>query len=254
MARLIVVEPMLMTVVTANRGTGADNLKTPDPKEVWADESTGTATITVDLGAARPIDTILLGYVSPPLPGATWSITGGIAGSGEFVLQTAGPLRVPDVAGSLPARTHALYVGIVQSVRYLAITVTQSGGNALTIGTLVVGRAFVAQFGQEWGGGRQPIDTGVATPLPSGGFSVVEGVRKRLFSWTFGDLSVEEADQFDLLANNLGETRPGLVVEDPDRSAGLRSRIHYGLFKRWVAYERRNRKQTRWEVAIEQWV
>jgi hypothetical protein len=119
---------------------------------------------------------------------------------------------------------------------------------------LVVGKSFVAELGQEWGAGRQPIDTGTATALPSGGFSTVEGVRKVLFSWTFGDLTRDEADRLELIGLGLGETLPGLVIEDASATAGLRSRIHYGLFKRWRAFERRNHRQTRWEIGIEQWV
>jgi hypothetical protein len=118
----------------------------------------------------------------------------------------------------------------------------------------VIGRAFVAELGREWGSGRQPIDTGVVTTLPSGGFATVSGARKVLLTWTFGDLSEEETDALEDIALELGTTSPGLVIEDASRTAGLRSRIHYGLFKPWRTFERRNRRQTRWEISIEQWV
>jgi hypothetical protein len=49
-------------------------------------------------------------------------------------------------------------------------------------------------------------------------------------------------------------SRPALIVENVDRTPGLRQRIHYGLFERWRAFERRNRKQTRWEIGMEEWV
>lgn len=256
MGKLIIVEPMVISAVTSNRGTGAANLLTPDPKEVWADATVGSAaTLTLDLGSVRMIDTILLGHVRPPAADAIWSITRGIAGPSEAVLQGAIVLRVPDVANRLPPLSHALWTGAAVAARYLAISVTQpAGATALTAGVALVGKAFVADLSLEWGAGRQPIDTGNATDLPSGGFGIVEGARKRSFSWTFGDLSLAEADELDMIAEGVGESRPVLVVEDPDRTAGLRSRVHYGLFARFRAFERRNRKQTRWELEVKEWV
>ncbi len=256
MGRLIIVEPMSITAVVASRGTGADNLKTADPKEVWADTTVNSAaTFQIDLGLVRSIDTILLGFATPLAAGTTWAITTGVAGSAESVAQAETAARAPDVAGHAPAQSHALWRGAARDARYLAVSITQPAGvPPLTVGVLAIGKAFVAELGQEWGFGRRPIDTGTATPLPSGGFAVVEGARKRFLSWTFGDLSIAEADQLELLALALGETKPGLVVEDDDQTTGLRARIHWGLFDRWRQFERRNRKQTRWEVGLEEWI
>lgn len=256
MSRLKIVQPVTPSSVAADRGVDVGNLLKADPKEVWADTATGTAaSITIDLGFAQPINTILLGHVRPPLAGATWAISGGAFGPNDDVIQGSAPLRVPDRAGRFSIVSHALWTGAPVNVRWLRIAITQpAGGSPLTVGTLVVGQAFVAEFGQEWGAGRQPLDTGVATPLPSGGFSIVEGVRKRRYGWTFGDLSVEEADALEAIALALGETRPGLVIEDDARTPGLRDRIWYAKFERWKQYERRNRKQTRWELGVEEWV
>lgn len=255
MSGLVILKPLPIAAVGATRGTGAANLASPDPKEVWADSAAGSlATLTVDLGQVRTIDTVLLGHVRPPAAGANWSITGGVAAGTELTLQAGTTLRVPDVTGDFAETSHALWRGAAVSVRYLNIFVIQPAGQPpLTAGTLAIGAGFVAQLGQEWGGGRRPIDTGRATALPSGGFGIVEGVRKRAFSWTFGDLSIDEADQLELLALDRGETRPVVVIEDDSRTAGLRARIHYGLFEKWRAFERRNRRQTRWEIGIEEW-
>lgn len=256
MSRLLIVQPLPIAVVAASRGTGAANLATPDPKEVWADGASGSAaTLTVDFGQAVTIDTIWLGAVRPPAAGATWSLAGGLGGSADTAIAATAPLRVPDVAGGFEETSGALWRGAAVTLRTLAVTVTQPGGGAaLTAGVLVAGRAFEAQLGQEWGTGRQPIDTGLATALASGGFAAVEGVRKVQLDWTFGDLSLAEAEQLERIALDRGETRPALVIEDDARTAGLRARIHYGLFKKWRAFERRNRRQTRWEISIEQWI
>lgn len=256
MSRLLIVPPLPIAGVTATRGTGAANLATPDPKEAWVDAAPdgGSALLNVDLGQVRTFDTILLGYLWQAPAAAEWGIATGLDGS-DAILMPASPLRVPDAAGHVAATSHALWHGAPASARYLEIAVTQpAGAGALAIGVLVIGAAFVAELGQEWGAGRQPIDTGVATALRSGGFATAEGARKLLFKWTFGDLSAAEAEQLETIALELGETAPGLVIEDAARTIGLRRRIHYGLFKRWAAFERRNASQTRWEIAIEEWI
>ena len=69
------------------------------------------------------------------------------------------------------------------------------------------------------------MDTGAATPLPSGGFAVVEGVRKRLFTWTFGDLSIEEADyypwQYGLFRNDPYRVVDGQVTVPSEPGWGV---------------------------------
>lgn len=253
MSTLLIVEPLPFEVVSS-RGTGAANVGTNDPKEVWADTATGSATLTIDLGSVVPVDTVFLGYVSPPSVASTWSVSGGHAGPNEQVLQATTSLRVPDAAGTFAVRSHALWNGAVATVRYLAITVTQPAGTPpLTIGVCMAGLSVTSQRGHEWGSGRRLIDTGSVTSLPSGGFSIVEGARKRALTWTFGDLSTPEVDRLEAIALRRGESATALVIEDATRSPGLWSRCHYGLFK-WRAFERRNKAQTRWEMEIEGWV
>lgn len=252
MSTFLVVEPLPVTV-TSSRGSGAANLATADPKEVWVDQASGSATLTIDLGSVRTIDTIFLGYVQSAAPTATWTISGGREGVTEQLLQSSETLRVPDAAGTYAPRSHALWHGSPVSVRYLAVTLTQQPGNpALGIGVVVAGLAVAPALGQEWGAGRRPIDTGTATSLPSGGFAIVEGARKRALTWTFGDLTAAEVDLLEAIALSRGETATALVVEDATLSAGLWSRCHYGLFK-WRAFERRNKAQTRWEMELVEW-
>lgn len=256
MSKLMLIEPLKLAEVMASRGTGASNLGTRDPKEAYADSQSGSpVTITVDLGSVRRIDTILMAYVRHATAGTQWTVSGGVANGNEQVLQQSVALRVPDVAGRFAATSHALWTGEPVVVRFLTITLTQvAGAEPLTIGALVVGLAFVAALGQEWGGGRQPLDSGSATALPSGGFAVVDGARKRRGSWTFGDLTRDEADELEELALALGTTKPGVAIEDASVTVGLRARIFYGRFEQWKQYERRNLAQTRWEVGIEEWV
>lgn len=255
MSNLLILSPAAIAAIATSRGTGSQNLLSPHPLEVWLDDSAGTAaTISIDLGAARSIDTVFLGYVLPPAAGATWSITGGVAGYAEVTLAATATLRVPDVAGRFPALSHAFWHGAASTVRYLRITVTQPAGSSpLSVGIVQAGKAFVPQLNKEWGSGRRPIDTGTVTPLLDGGFSVVEGVRKSSYYWTLGDLADAELDQLHDLALDRGASRALLVVEDPAMTAGLRRRLHYGLFGAFKQYERQSPGRTRWELSIEDW-
>ena len=255
MSRLMIVEPRLIAAAAASRGTGADNLRSVNPKEAWVDSATGgTVTITIDLGAPVEIDTIMLGYVLGSVAATSWSITGGLVSADQAVIQAPTVLRVPDVPGRFAAVSHGLWTGVARTVRYLAIALTHPGPARLSAGVLVIGKAFSPELGQDWGGGRQPIDTGIATALPDGGFATVEGVVKSSFACTFSDLSEVETLLLEKIAEGLGTTRPGLLIEDVTRSAGLIARMHYGVFGKWKSFERRNRAQTRWDISIEQWV
>lgn len=249
MANILILAPQTIAALSVSRGSGGSNLLSPDPKEVWVDSATGSVEINIDLGSVCAVDTVYLGHIHNAVTSSRWTITGGEANYTALTLKAEGPLRAPDAAGLSPAKAHALWAGNTANVRYIRLTLTQPAGKA----ALMAGKAFVPQYNKEWGSGRRPIDTGQITPLSSGGFMVVEGVRKAAYSWTFGDLTEGEVDTLYALALDRGETRPVLVVEDPAQTPGLNQRIHYGLFQRFRQYERRNHAQTRWELEIENW-
>lgn len=255
MKNLLLMAAAPIAALTVSRGDGAEDLLTFDPKEVWQDSAVGSAAqINIDFGGVREIDTVFLGHVLPPAAGATWIVTGGVAGYAETTLKPSGILRAVDRPGLFPAMSHAFWTGDVVNIRYLRISVNQPGGSpALSAGTVMAGRAFVPQWNKEWGSGRRVIDTAAVTALPGGGFVIVDGARKGSYSWTFGDLTDEEVDRLYDLQLQVGESRPVLVVEDPDVTAGQLQRIHYAKFVGLRAYERRNPEQTRWEISVEDW-
>lgn len=242
--------------VAASRGAGAANLLTSDPKEVWADAAAGSAaTIDIDLGAVRAIDTVALAAVYGAAAGASWTITGGVAAHDELTVKAAGALRAIDAAGAFPAVSHALWTGAAANLRYLRISLTQPGGNpALKVGRLIAGRAFRPTWNKEWGAGRGVVDTGTATRLPSGGLAMVEGARFGTYAWTLGDLTDAEVEELYALQLAVGETGPLLVVEDPDATAGQRNRIHYGRLAGLRRFDRRSANRTRWEFTVEDWI
>jgi hypothetical protein len=256
MANILILSPASILAIEASRGSGAANLLTRSPKEVWIDSAVGSPVlINIDLGAATSIDTVYLGYVSPPAAGAVWTITGGVAGYAETTVKASGALRAIDSASRSPKRTHALWAGSAISVRYLRISVTQPAGNAaLSIGVAMVGKAWRPVFNMELGHGRRVVDTGTVTALVDGGFATVDGARKRSFSWTLGDLSIAEADALEELLLTHGMTVPLVVCEDPAETAGQFNRLHYGLFSNLKAYEREDPAKTKWAFEFEEWI
>lgn len=256
MSNMLILRPASIAALSVSRGSGAANLLTADPKEVWADSTVNSAVnIDIDFGASVSIDTVFLGHIQAPAAGASWTISGGAAAYTTTTLKASGALRVPDAAGQAPGMSHAFWTGTAVAIRYLRLSLMQPAGNPpLQAGVVMAGKAFRPIWNREWGGGRRVIDMGTKTPLPSGGFATLTGGRKAAFSWTFGDLTDEEVDELYALLLDRGETSPVLVVEDPDATVGLRNRLHYGLFDRFEAYERQAVGKTRWSLGIEQWV
>jgi hypothetical protein len=254
MSNMLILRPATPAAVAVNRGSGGQNLLTPDPKEVWADNATGSdATVTLDFGAARAVDSAFVGYHNA-IAGAAWSLAGGLNAAGDLGLLVAGAdLRAPSSSGA-PPRRHAFRRFAATNLRFLTFYFNQPAAPALQIGVLLSGLAFQPAWNREWGGGRQVLDTGSKEPLLGGGFGVGDGARKAAYKWRLGDLSDAEADALYDMALDRGETRPVLVVEDPDLTAGLNERLHYGLFDRFEQIERRTQQQTSWSLSVTQWV
>jgi hypothetical protein len=253
MGKLMMLAPAAIAALNAD-GDDDALLLSPSPKEVWTADRLSPV-IDIDLGAVQPVDAIFLGSIIGASAGASWTITGGVGGYDQILIQGSAALRVPDAAGQVTAVSHALWTGAAQNLRYIRLDLSQPAGQALlSAGVLMLGKAFSASLGHEWGAGRKVIDTGTATSLPDGGFGVVEGARKGSYSWTFGDLTSAEVDALYALQLDRGETRPLLVIEDPAASAGLRWRLHYGKLVALRQFERRNQVQTRWEITVEDWL
>lgn len=256
MSNIVILNPFPIAAVGIQGlvGTGGANLLTPDPKEVWDAGAVGNSQIDFDLGEARDVDTFFLGFTNATVAATvqlqTKTSLASDVGSGD--LTSVKPLRASDSKGP---RHHGFYrLAAPVNSRFFRIAVAQTGTVPLQAGVLMAGVAFQPTHNQEWGAGRQVIDTGTKEPLLGGGFGIGEGARKARYRFMLGDLLPDEVDELYALALDRGETRPALVVEDPDQTSGLNEAIHYGLFHSLQAYERANPQQTRWGYSIEQWV
>lgn len=241
-------------------GSGAGNLLTPDPREVWVCNSSTSASVLFDFGSPQSFDSIFLGFTNLQ-PGANWSVASGATSaasdSAHIVAQSiVEPIVAYGFDRSIGRIVH-LYAKLpdVVTARYVRIDMAQSGGGLPNIraGILVVNRCFQPTWPQELGAGRMVIDTASRDRLPGGGFAIGDGVIKSSFQFTLGDLDDAEVQAIYALARINGERRPVLVVEDPDVSTGLQERIRWCVLDRLEAYERRGAGLTRWGLRVEDW-
>ena len=197
---------------------------------------------------ATTLDSVFLGFTNAGV-GATWTIST-MTGTGTgYVEMHAGAFRAAD---SLGPRHHG-YVRLADPVttRWLSIVIDQDGAEALYAGVLMLGRAFEKH--REYGQGRNLIDTGARSDLPSGGFGTGEGVVKASFAFSFIDLTDMELFQLDAIKRDRGLRKPVLVVEDAELVIGQNEAIHYGVFERFQAWERADPANTRWAGSVVEW-
>ena len=234
----------------AGAGSGAANLLTYSPREIWTATSVGLSTIDIDLGSAQDVAGFFLGFTNAS-SAATWSIQKGTGlGTGLSTIVASTGFRAADSIG--PKHHGFAALAAPQNTRYLRLNVTQTGSAPLQAGILMVGKVFAAPY--EFGGGRIPIDTSVKEVLPDGGFGIGEGVIKAGLRWRFIDLDAATRRELWRLVYGRGEARPIVVQEDTGEGAGLNEELHYGLFDRFEHYEREAPSQSRWALSMTEWL
>lgn len=221
-----------------------DRLGTPDPKEVAYYDANANRSFTIDLGADTMVGAFYMG---------------GVSGTPNFNLTLRTAALVDTVIGAVavaPKRTAGAprqYLArfTPQLARYAVVTVNATIG--LEVGFASLNEVFEPTYGHEWGAGRFIIDTGLATRNRAGGFGIEAGAIVTGWDFTLGDLTEDEREVlFDML-RKVGETSPVIVCEDPDQTADLDARLHYGLFQRLEKYERQQLGVTRWSLKVEDW-
>lgn len=250
---MLIMKPNRASSVTVSRGTGAANLLTPDPKEVWTDSTVNSdATLDFDFGAVVAWDTVFVGFTNAAAT-AEWGISGGSTGYGDTTYLPRTTFRASSDA--IGPRYHGFFTrSPTTSDRYMRITLKQFTGNPnLQVGIVAIGASFKPTYNREWGAGRSLIDTGTKQRLRGGGFAIGRGAKVPGYQWVLGDLTEADVQALWALAVDRGETDPIVVVEDPDATAGRSERLHYGLFNRLEAYERQDPDLNRWALSMEGW-
>lgn len=242
-----IVRPLPVAAIIVSNGTGAANLLTSSPREVWRAAAVGASFIDLDFGAVVPLDTIFLGFTNAT-ESATLSVSIGGSWSGMTTIASTRAFRVPHTIG---ARHHG-YVRLGQpvSTRYLRITVNQVGGaEPMQIGIALAGLMIERPY--EYRAGRVAIDLSKKTELSDGGYGINPAAIVASYRFTLSGLTDEQVEELWSIVMTLGESAPLLIVEGHDT---LRfSNLHYGLFQRLEPYERDEPEDSRWGLSIRDW-
>lgn len=263
MANMVLLQGYAPAALTTN-GTAGANLLTPDPKEVWLatpgqiSGSTTVSLVDLDYGVDYGIDTIWLGHTNA-VPGTQWYIVAAATQAGlntGTVLLSQTTLAAP--SNRNPPR-HGLWMGSFNVFRWWRVVIVQpTSAGVFTAGVLMLGKRFQPVWNREAGDGRRPIDLGAVERLRGGGFGRRRGAIKLAYEWVFGDLTDTDLDRLAFLISDpvdgAGQTDPVLVIEDPDNTAGLAERMHYGLFTGLDVFERTlPGVRSRWRLSMEEW-
>lgn len=246
MSLLSIMQPEPASVVPdqSSAGSGLANLLTPSPREAFAAAAAGAATITIDLGSAKPVDTFLLGFTN-----ATAADTVAIQAGGGLPQVFAGnfahsyrraPLRHAVARLAAPVQT--------RFVRFTATTAVP-----LVAGVVAAGLSIVPASGYEWGSGRPIYDTGRAERLLGGGFGIQPGAVAGGVQWSMIALTDEERDRLYALSLEVGGWNTVLVVEDPDATPALNERVHWGLLTKLEPFERQQPGESKWTMSVQDW-
>lgn len=248
MSGTLIIAPEPIAAVAVTSGTGADNLLTPSPREIWLAGSTAAQNIDIDLGEPVAIDSFFVGSTNAATAAmwTIWNATG--MGSGLTQIKAAGPARAADSLGP-----HHCFHRLAEPVvsRYFRIQIAQAGAAPVYAGNVVLGLAFEKH--REYGPGRTPIDTALRQDLTDGGFGFGDGVVKSSFAFSFIDLSAAEKNRLWAIEKRLGLRKPVLVVEDADLAAGMNEALHYGVFERFQPYERANSREWKHAGSVIDW-
>lgn len=256
MAEMIIVEPIDFTLggaapsITVSRGSGAANLLTNDPREVWVDSALGTTTIDIDFGVARQWDTIAL-INTNGVATTQMSITGG-ATLTATTYQNAAALRVPSEDYPDTNGPALFYSAAKITGRYIRISLINPAGVPLSAGKLCIGDSWKPSFPREVGAGRPPLDSGARQRLDDGGLAVVSGRLISGFKWVFADMNPADLNKLWGIIRRRRTTEPVLLVEDP--SPAVAEGVHYGTFAELESYERRDAEKSRMALTVEDWI
>jgi hypothetical protein len=246
MAGMTVIKPVGYTAIAG--GSGVANLSSSSPREIWVAGAAGTVAIDIDFGSVQQIDSFYLGNTNAN-GAATWRLE-----SIPAVGAAASGLISPTQAVLLSGNIRLLVPGFVRlaapiSARFVRIVIDQPN-TAIEIGNFVAGLALEAPYA--FGAGRMPVDTSKVVSLQDGGFGIDRGVVKTMLQWRFPELDAQALARLWAIAEDRGESAPLVVVEGPDYPP-LATSVHYGLFRRFEAFEREDPAATKWALTLEEW-
>jgi hypothetical protein len=245
MATMLMAKMLFGTASSVSNGTGAANVLTPDPKEVWAAPGSGNQSVNIDMGAAVTMDTFFVGFIGGTVTSVGLFTATGLGTGTSFVQDLVlGPAGIQ--------RRHAFLKRAAVTSRYWTFSLF---GAPSSVGIVAMGSAIQPTWGHEWGSGRQPIDTAQISQLRGGGFAVEPGAVKGSWQFTLGDLTDVDLKALWAMTLDIGIHSPVLAMEDPALTGqDMNDALHYGLLDRPEVYERQYPGSSRWSFRVEEWV
>ncbi len=250
MSNILIMKPTkaISSPGVTTAGDGEIFLYTPDPKEVYvADAATNPTRIIVDHGTNVSMNCALLGFTNLPAGASVDFRTGTTTTTTSRDVVTVPPTDLP------LGRRHAFGQFAPQSARYLEARITAPAA-PVEAGVLISGMSFVPTYNRDWGEGRQIFDTGDKVRNRAGGFGVAKGARGFRLTFTLAELTDAEVRTLEAMCYDRGNSEPAVIVENPADADIRQEYIHYGLFDRFTALERRNPDETKWRLSIDEWV
>lgn len=249
MIGMTLVEPLQIKAIQAS-GLAADNLLTPDPKEVWSAANTNSTNIFLDLGEDVDFDTLFLGFSNAD-DGATVRVfeTDALAGS---IINNISPTEDFRMQSGGPRYHHYQTFDNMVTARYLRLLIGQGNSAVpINIGTIVVGKRLVLPY--EYRSGRRPIDLSQITETISGGYGIDRRAIKSSFRFTLAGINDVDLQKLWALVSQVGQSGPLIGVEGHEGDPRY-DQLHYGLFGTLEPYEREDAQDTRWGLVINDWI
>ena len=211
--------------------------------------------IQYDLGADVPVDGLALLFHNASAS-ATMSVTAATAAAGpsaQSIVLAIAAARSPFIGS--PSSYHRVVTWTRVTARYWTFFVTEPAARGgMTIGVARFGTLWAPGWNFETGRGRRINDLSDKRELPGGELGIWRKAKAPLIRLSWGDLADSEVDDLDSMLAEIGESEPLVLVEDPDFTAGLHNRIHYGVLDGVDFYERQMSNKSRWELKMREWL
>lgn len=246
MSNALLFRPLTWASITASsQQTGfapASLSPWPVPRmgRVWRSATGGASqTLTIDLGADTPLDTIAVfglgNQNAAPSASWQWTIALASAAQGAFTGAFWNGTAQDALAGSvLPVSGFGKALwrapsGAPAAARYVRITFSGLSNASVQAAIVAIGKAFVPARNYSYGAAFGVRDLGVLDYSPRGVIARRAGARLPGFGLTFNALRREEVEgELHRLFEQVGNTDPVVLVTDPADHAERQNRIGLG--------------------------
>ena len=219
---------------------------------IWRSTTVAPAVVTIDLGADKLVDTIVLFGLAGTLSAATWQVYASTAVEGPSARpRTTG--AAPLLAGAdMPVSGKGVALtdlpGGWPAVRYLTIEASLPSG-ALEISRAVIGKRLKLRRNFGFGGAFGVRDLGTLDFSARGVLLRRRAKKLRTVALTFSAISRDEVEtQTRPLMEEAGSTELVALITDPSPHADRQNRCYFGPLVGDLANVQRN--SAGWEAKI----